>query len=42
MACRTLIQPSTHATEKSFTHLLTTKAEHVTKLGAIHKVRTLK
>ena len=32
VACRTLNQPSTHTTEKSFTHLLTTKVEHVTVL----------
>ena len=32
VACRTSNQPSTHTTEKSSTHLLTTKVEHVTVL----------
>ena len=32
VACQTLNQPSTHTIEKSFTHLLTTKVEHVTVL----------
>ena len=32
VACRTSSQPSTHTTEKSSTHLLTTKVEHVTVL----------
>ena len=32
VACRILNWPSTHTTEKSFTHLLTAKVEHVTAL----------